>query len=153
MTNWIQHALERNGWQPQNQAVTMVILAIIITLFFGGIYLSQVATFVILNRETEDLILERNELERSNEELRAQIAELETVPQLLERAQGLGFRNATPTDMEYMVVDGYNPNRDITNAPLNTEEVVEAVVYDETFSGWLQQQIDSLRAQFDGFGR
>lgn len=151
---WLQHTLERTGWRPRNQVVTLVLLAIIITLIFGGIYLSQVANFAILNRDTVDLIAERDALERSNEDIRAQIAELETVPQLLERAQRLGFRPATSADIEYLVVDGYNPNREITNAPLTPIETVEdEAVYEATFGGWLQQQVDSLRRQFEGFGQ
>lgn len=151
---WLQHTLERTGWRPQNQVVTLGLLAIIITLIFGGIYLSQVANFAILNRDTVDLIADRDELERRNEEIRAQIAELETVPQLLERAQRLGFRAATSGDIEYLVVDGYNPDRAITNAPLTPLEVVEEqVAYEATFGGWLQQQIDSLRKQFNSFGQ
>jgi cell division protein FtsB len=152
--HWVQHALERTGWRPQNQVVTLMLLAIIITLIFGGIYLSQVANFAILNRDTQDLIIERDDLERRNEELRAEIAALETVPQLLQRAQALGFRLAGESDIQYLVVDGYNPTRDITNAPIEAvEETAPEVVYDETFGGWLQAQFDSLRQQFNTFGQ
>ncbi len=152
--NWVEHALERTGWRPQNQVVTLILLAIIITLIFGGIYLSQVANFAILNRDTTELIAQRDDLERRNEEFRAEIAELETMPQLLERAQNLGFRLADGADIEYMVVAGYNPERDITNAPIaRIEEIQEEVVYDETFGGWLQAQLDSLRQQFNTFGQ
>ncbi len=152
--SWVQHALERTGWRPQNQVVTLVLLAIIITLIFGGIYLSQVANFAILNRKTTELIAQRDDLERPNEDIRARIAELQTVPRLLERAQQLGFRAAGPGDLEYLVVDGYNPNRDITNAPLTPVEEVEPVPkYEETFGGFLQQQWDNLRRQFESFGR
>jgi hypothetical protein len=52
------------------------------------------------------------------------------------------------------VIDGYNPNRARTVAPLVVEEQVDdGPQYDETFSGWLQQQFDSLRRQFETFGR
>lgn len=151
---WVQHALERTGWRPQNQVVTLGLLAVIITLIFGGIYLSQVANFAILNRDTLELIEQRDDLERRNEEIRAEIAELETVPRLLERAQTMGFRLALADDMEYQVVNGYNPNRDITNAPLVALAMsTPELIYDETFGGWLQLQIDGLRRQFDGFGQ
>ncbi|XWX02711.1 hypothetical protein VZO05_09335 [Aggregatilineales bacterium SYSU G02658] len=151
---WVQHALARTGWKPQNQVVTLGLLAILITLVFAGIYLSQVANFAILNRETQGLIEQRDQLERRNEELRGQIAELETVPRLLERAQARGFRLAQATDLEYLVVEGYNPNRAITSAPLVAQEVSPSVpIYDETFSGWLEVQIDLLRRQFESFGQ
>ncbi len=151
---WVQHALERTGWKPQNQVVTLGLLAILITLVFAGIYLSQVANFAILNRETLRLIEQRDQLERRNEELRGQIAELETVPRLLERARARGFRLAEARDLEYLVVEGYNPNRVITAAPLVAQETAPTTpIYDETFGGWLEAQWDLLRRQFESFGR
>lgn len=151
---WVQHALARTGWRPRNQVVTLGLLAIIITLIFAGIYLSQVASFAILNRDTLALIGQRDDLERRNEEIRGQIAELETVPRLLERAQALGFRLATASDIEYFVVNGYNPTRDITNAPLVAQTAATpAPIYDETFGGWIQAQLDNLRRQFESFGQ
>jgi cell division protein FtsL len=151
---WVQHALARTSWRPQNQVVTLGLLAVLITLVFAGIYLSQVANFAILNRDTQRLIEQRDQLERRNEELRGQIAELETVPRLLERARGLGFRLAEARDLEYLVVDGYNPNRAITAAPLATQEAVTVLpVYDETFGGWLEMQWALLRQQFESFGQ
>ncbi len=150
----VQQALARTGWRPQNQVVTLGLLAILITLAFAGIYLSQVANFAILNRETQGLIEQRDQLERRNEELRGQIAELETVPRLLERAQALGFRLAQATDLEYLVVEGYNPNRAITSAPLAAQEVAPvSPIYDETFGGWLEVQWNLLRRQFESFGQ
>jgi hypothetical protein len=107
-----------------------------------------------LNRDTQRLIEQRDQLERRNEELRGQIAELETVPRLLERARGLGFRLAEARDLEYLVVDGYNPNRAITAAPLVVEESASVLpVYDETFVGWLEMQWALLRQQFENFGQ
>lgn len=151
--DWFRHTLDRAGIQPQNQVVALVVLAIFLTLIFGGIYLSQVAGFATTNRAIESLIAERDRLERTNEQLRAEIASFETVPRLLARAQALGFREATPNDIEYLLVDGYNPNRDITVVTLQANETIETVDYDETFSGWLQQQLDNLRRQFESFGR
>ncbi|MDW8171021.1 MAG: hypothetical protein RML73_00920 [Anaerolineae bacterium] len=152
--DWLAHALARTRWRPQSQVAALFVLGIALTLIFGGLYLSQVASFATMNREIEALIAQRDRLERTNEQLRGQIAGLETVPQLLERARQLGFRPATPQDIEYLVIDGYNPNRARTVAPLVIEERMdEGLKYDETFSGWLQQQFDSLRRQFETFGQ
>jgi len=152
--DWLAHAFARTRWRPQNQVAALFVLGIALILIFGGLYLSQVASFATTNREIEGLIDERDRLERTNEQLRGQIASLETVPQLLERARQLGFRAATPQDIEYLVIEGYNPNRERTVAPLALEEQLdEGPQYDETFSGWLQQQFDSLRRQFETFGR
>lgn len=152
--NWFQHALERAGWRPQRQAAWLVILSVVITLIFGGVYLSQIANYATSNREIERLIEERDRLERENEALRAQIASLQTVPRLLERAEALGFRPATAADIEYLIVEGYDPNRDETVVQRVPEvDLQEEPQYDATFAGWLQQQWDALVQQFQQFGR
>ena len=152
--NWIQHTFRRQRFQSQTQAATLAALGVFIALVLGALYLSQVASFAITNREIEGLIEQRDELERTNEQLIAEIASFRTVPRLLSRAQEIGFRPATNADIEYLVVDGYNPNRtleivDTSNAPSELETVP---VYDQTFSGWIEQQFSILRQQFEEFG-
>jgi hypothetical protein len=151
--NRVQHTLERLSLRPQNQVAALGVLGLIIMLIFGGVYLSQVATFATTNRQIEELIAERDKLERTNEQFRASIAELETIPRLLARAQELGFVPATAVNVEYIIVDGYNPDRSRTVVPVSLEdELQDETPYDETFSGWVQQQFDNLRRQFEGFG-
>jgi hypothetical protein len=149
----VQHTLERFGMRPQNQVAALGVLGLMIMLIFGGVYLSQVAAYATTVRQIDELVGERGELERTNEQLRGEIAALETIPRLLRRAEELGFLPAAATDIEYIVVDGYNPNRARTVIPLNTDDNADtAPQYDETFSGWVQQQFDALRRQFEGFG-
>lgn len=152
MANFFKHARNRPSWQPQRQAAWLVILGVMITVTFGGISLSQIANYATTNREIEALIEERDRLEFENEEYRAQIASLQTVPRLLERAQALGYRPATADDIEHLTVDGYNPNRNATVVELQAQEVVAAPVYDASFAGWLQQEWDKLVVQFRNFG-
>lgn len=153
--NWFQHTFRRQRFQPQNQAAALAVLGIMIALILGTLYLSQVASFAITNREIETLIDQRDELERTNEQLIAEIASFRTVPRLLSRAQEIGFRQATNADIEYLVVEGYNPDRTLTIVDINNaDDAVEVVpVYDETFSGWLEQQFSILRDQFEEFGK
>ncbi len=152
--NWVGHALRGAGWQPQRQVTWLVLLGIVITLIFGGVYLTQIANYATTNREIENLIEERDRLERENESLRADIANLQTVPRLLERAEALGFRPATEDDIEYLVVEGYNPDRSENVVPPSLEDGYEPEPqYDATFAGWLQQQWDALTIQFRNFGQ
>ncbi|MCB9459101.1 MAG: hypothetical protein H6670_05590 [Anaerolineaceae bacterium] len=153
MSRWVQHTIGRRGWRPQNQAAVLLGLALILALVFAGVYLSQVASYAATNREISALIEDRDRLEFSNEQLRVEIASLKTIPRLLERAQQLGFRYADPAEVQYMVIDGYNPNRDETVVELDHTIAQAVPQYEETFGGWLQQQIDSLSRQFDSFGR
>ena len=159
--NWMRHALQRTGWNAQRQATTLLILGVILTLIFGGIYLSQVASYATTNRQIETLLDRRDRLELSNEQLRAEIASLQTLPRLLSRASELGFREATAADIEYIVVDGYNPDRDETVIPMEQMTVndseddmlIQAPRYEATFSNWLELQLDNLSRQFEAFGQ
>lgn len=154
MSNWVQHALNRASFQPKQQAAWLIVLGVIMTLTFGGISLSQIADYASTNRSIENLIDERDRLELENETLRAEIADFQTMPRLIERAQSLGYRTATANDMEYIMVDAYTPNQieDVVDLVPN-EAVADTPRYDATFSGWLQQNWDSLVNQFRAFGR
>jgi hypothetical protein len=151
--NWLQHALRRSGWRPQRQVAALLGVTVFVAIIMGGVYLSQVASFATTSRQLEALIAQRNELERTNEQLRVEIAGYRTVSRLLARAQELGFVDASSGSIEYLSIDGYNPNRAQTEAPIEQVEQVAAPVYDDSFSGWLQQQFDSLRRQFEAFNQ
>ncbi len=148
--NWFQHALRRTGWQPQRQAIALAAFGVLIVLVVGVLVLTQVASTATLGRQLNDLVAERNRLERQNEQLRVEIAELKSVPNLLARAEALGFVPATAENMEYLTVAGYDPRRGETVAPLEAEEA-PVPEYDETFWGWLQQTWDMLTGQFEDY--
>ncbi|MEM9955322.1 MAG: hypothetical protein AAF846_27210 [Chloroflexota bacterium] len=154
MSNWVKHTLNRTGFQPQRQVAWLLVLGVIMTLTFGGISLSQIATYASTNREIEDFIDERNRLEIENERLRAEIASLQTVPRLQERAQALGYRVATPNDIEHISVPDYDPTTIeeifVTNQDMMVDDVPQ---YDATFAGWIQQNWDRLVNEFRAFGR
>ncbi len=149
--NWFQHTFSRRRFQARTQAATLAILGIAILLILGSLYLSQVASFAITNRTIEDLINQRDRLNRANEQLIAEIASFRTVPRLFARAQEIGFRPATNADIDYLVIEGYYPSRTAAIAePADSQ--ADIAVYDETFSGWLEQQFALLREQFETFG-
>jgi hypothetical protein len=72
------------------------------------------------------------------------------MPRLEGRAEELGFVTADENDIEYLVVDGYNPDRAESVVPLQPRQE-PIVTYDESFVGWAQQQLDALRRQLEGF--
>ncbi len=151
---WFQHTFSRKQFQTRNQAKALAILCIAIFLILGSLYLSQVASFAITNREIEELISQRDQLKRENEQLIGDIASYTTVPRLFARAVEIGFRPATNDEIDYILIPGYNPNRQESAVVISEAQTVDspAIVYDETFSGWLEQQFDLLRQQFESFG-
>ncbi len=150
MSHWLQHTLDRSRWRPQRQAVALMTLSLFVAIIIGALYLSQASSASALGRQLEDLIAQRDDLEQENEQLRAEIASLQSMPRLQQRAEALGFVTASENDIEYLVVNGYNPDREVSVAPLTTKPQ-PVPSYDESFTGWLQQQIDTLRQQLQGF--
>lgn len=145
---WFGHTFKRNRWSAQRQAGALAVLGLFVAIIIGALYLSQSSSTSALGRQLEDLIVERNNLEQSNEQLRAEIANLQRVGRLLQRAEELGFVPATGEDMDYIVVDGYNPNRGEIVAPIEIQTEM-LPVYDESFIGWVQQQFDDFRRQLE----
>ena len=148
--NWFQHALRRTQWQPHRQAIALATLGLFVLIIIGALYLSQSASTSTLGRQLEVLIDERNRLEQANEQLRAEIASLQTVARLQGRAQELGFVPAGRSDIEYLVIDGYNHRRGETVAPLQASAAV-VPDYEESFVGWVQQQWDAFSRQLESF--
>ncbi len=146
--NWVEHALRQTGWQPQRQVVALASLGFFIALILGALYLTQVASEATTNRRLSTLLAERDELERTNEQLRAEIARLKSVPRLQARAAELGFSIANRGQIEYLVVPGFHPPRPDTVAPIEVSEGPRPV-YDESFAGWVGEQWERLRGWVD----
>lgn len=146
--SWIQHTLRRNQWRPQRQVIALATLGLFVAIIIGALYLSQSASSAALGRELEILIAERNNLEQQNEQLRADISSLRGAGRLLQRAGELGFVSPSSSQIEYLVVNGYNPNRSITVAPI-VEEEAALPAYEEPFLGWVQQQFESFAQQLE----
>ncbi len=151
---WFQHTFSRKRFRTRNQATTMAILGVAVLLILGSLYLSRVASFAITNREIEDLISRRDQLKRQNEQLIGEIASFRTVPRLYARALEIGFRPASNTDIDYLLIEDYNPQRAFAQLETRASEPLDEApsVYQETFSGWLERQFSLLRDQFESFG-
>jgi uncharacterized membrane protein len=142
---WLQHALRRTGWRPRRQVIAVGTL--------GVLYLSQVAMEASRGRQMRTMIADRDELERQNEELRVEIAEMESLPRLQARARDLGFVEANSSQIRYMVVEGYTANRQATVVQQEDVEDQTQLEYNETFDNWVGNFWGALRSQFEGFNQ
>jgi cell division protein FtsL len=150
MSNWFRQAVRRSPLRGQRQIFLLILLALFMSVVIGALYLSNVADTSTTGRQIEALLVERDQLEQTNEQLRIEIAELRSVPRLISRAEELGFRRAARGEVEYLVVQGYRPQQGRTVAPVQ-DGANTPPDYDETFMGWLQQQADHLSAQFNDY--
>jgi cell division protein FtsL len=146
--SWFQHTL-RPWRNNQAQLAATLTLIVVIGIIIGTLYLIQTTTTTTTNRELQQMDGQRARLERDNERLRAEIAELESLPRVMTRAAELGFHDAGPDEIQWVIVPGYQYNRpQVTPTPTPAPAQTEPV-YDETLGGWLQKQWDSLKKQFD----
>ena len=150
---WFEHALKRSAWQPQRQGGALATLGFFISLILGALYLSQVAAEATTNRRLEELLDQRDDLERINEQLNAEIAALKSIGGLQVRAESMGFTLASQDQILYLPVEGYQPVQPDTVAPMDMPELTEtdvADVYNETFTDWLERQWESFIGAFGG---
>jgi hypothetical protein len=133
-SQWIQHALRTAPWRRQSQLAAVIALALIVAIIIGALYLAQATSIATTGRQNETLRSYRDQLVRENEQIRADIAEMRSVPRLLGRSQELGFVYANTETIEYLIVEGYMPEQPPSVAPLQPEEE-QLPLYDETFSG------------------
>ncbi len=148
-TDWVQHALRQAPWRAQVQTAATVALILVVSAVVGALYLAQATTSAVTGRDLEALEAERARLIRANEELRAQIAMLQSVPVLIARAREMGFEPATHDRIEYLVVEGYSPRPEpITVVEIETSEPPR---YDATLGGWFAEQWDRFVQEFEAW--
>jgi cell division protein FtsL len=148
------HTLKRREWRPTTQVAALGTLALFVAIIIGALYLTQSSTTSQIGRQLEDLIVRRNNLEQQNERLRAEIASLRSIVRLRTRAEDLGFRPATNSEIRYVVVEGYHPERELAvsddpfaQAPAALLVALAEPEYEESFLGWVQQQFDAFTSQ------
>ena len=97
-------------------------------------------------RDLQTLQQTQEELIRSNDELRAQLADLRSVNRLAERAQALGYASVAPDDVEYLPVKNYPTT--VAAAP----QPPAAVSQPATLVDWLTETLSALLSKSGGGG-
>lgn len=118
----------------------------VVAIIIGALYLAQATITATTGSELIALARTRDFLQRAISDTESKIALKRNINALRGRALELGFRDAGPGEIDYLVVEGYVPVR-ATPTPQATP--VPTLVYDETFTGWVQQQWNALVAQFE----
>lgn len=123
------------------------LLVIITLLGVGGMYLAVNAKVAEAGRKVLILEGQRKELMQRNAELTSQLARLLAPESMMERASELGFRAARPGEIDYLVVEGYQPPDEFVapQPPLEGEGLSGGVSpsYSETIGDWLSRAFDS----------
>src|SRR5262245_32451142 len=107
--NWIQHQLRQAPWRTQTQSTSLVLAVVVMVAVIGALYLAQASRTAAAGRRLQELAAQRQTLEQSNAQLRAEIAALRSVPRLIREAEAQGYHQARADEVEYLYVDGVAP--------------------------------------------
>ncbi len=123
-----------------------LVVALIIT---AGLYLAVNAKVANAGRELLTLEARRDGLERENSELMTFFAQITSPERLLERAVSMGFRAATPGEIDYFPVPGMAPDPEFMapQPPFSDESRHSGLspAFTETLGDWLSRVIGGLR--------
>jgi hypothetical protein len=100
-------AFPQAPWRTQTQAMAAWSITLLIVAVMGGLYLVVAARAGTAGRDLQLAEARKAELILSNNELRAQLAELRAVTRMAGRARELGFTMALPEQIEYLAVPNY----------------------------------------------
>lgn len=108
--------LRRLGWLTEAQAALGWGIILILAALLGVIYLGQSSRTATVGRRVQFLQEELDTLHRENATLERKIAAAQSLERLQQEAIRLGFTQADPDAIEYIIVENY---------PASTPEPVE----------------------------
>ncbi|MCA9873281.1 MAG: hypothetical protein KC441_06490, partial [Anaerolineales bacterium] len=95
--SWLTEAQAALGW-----GIILVLIAVL-----GTIYLSQASRIAVTGRRVQLMQNDLETLKRDNAEIERTIAESQSLERLQQQAQEMGFVEAQPGDIEYLVIPDY----------------------------------------------
>jgi hypothetical protein len=143
----ILRAFKQAPWRKQTQSVAVLAVILLVMAVLGGLYLTVAARAGAAGRDLQAFEQRQDELIRSNDELRAQLAELRSVSRLAERARILGYTSVAPETVEYLVVKNYPTV--VASAPLPP---ALAAAHPATLADWLTETLSTLLSSSGGGG-
>lgn len=123
----------RLGSLTEAQAVLGWGIILILVALLGAIYLGQASRIASVGRRVQFLQEELDTLRRDNAAVERQIAESQSLEYLQQEATRLGFQQADPDSIEYVIVLDYpvaaavNPLPTATPIPIPPETIGEAL--------------------------
>jgi hypothetical protein len=113
----------RLSWLTEAQAAIGWGIILFLAALLGAIYVRQASRIAAVGRRVQVKQIELVELKRTNADTEQSIAEAQSIERLQDAAFRLGFVQADPEDIEYVVVPDY---------PIESDVVVETAVVEPT---------------------
>jgi hypothetical protein len=136
-----RQASKQAAWRIRIRSTSGAVMLLIVVLVVGGVYLAVNAKMARTGREVLVQEARRTELRRINAELTSELAELTAPDRLVLLAAAMGFRPARQDEVEYVLVEGYQPDEPfIAPRPVSWEDdstLSLSPAYSETLGQWL----------------
>lgn len=140
----IVQTVRQANWRVQRQWIGLFLLALVLVAMVAGIYLNITVRATLAGREIQMLQTDITNNTRANSDLETQLASLSSVESMKKRADGMGYSPADSTDITYIFVPGYTPERAIN---LSTPKIQTAQpfyllpAYTESLFDWLTRTL------------
>jgi len=137
-------------WRVQRQWIGLFLLALVLMAMVAGIYLNVTVRATLAGREIQALRNEITTNQRVDADLETQLAGLVSVEAMQQRAGALGFQPASPEDITYVAVPGYEAQSAVDLSLPGTNQPADPVILPEYTESWfdyfMNQQASSISA-------
>ena len=99
---WASHGVKRGRLELRSRPMAVLSVIVVVMTLVAAVYLMLVSRTAAQGRRIEQLQSEIFRVQRENEQLAVEIAEVSAMPRLMERAAALGF--AGPERVEFLSV-------------------------------------------------
>jgi len=142
----IARAFKQAPWRRQTQSVAVLASILLVMAILGGFYLAVAARAGTAGRDLQDLEQQKANLIRENDELRASLADLMSINQMVARAQKLGYGPVAPDSIDYVMVKNYPTATALAPQP------VAAAQPPASFRDWLTKTLGAWLSKTAGGG-
>jgi hypothetical protein len=135
MKDRLKQAYKQKPWRSQIQWIGRILLVLIISVISIVLHLNVTTQAATAGVEIRVMEAERQLLNREINNKRTQLAIITSAAVMQKRAEDLGFRPATNSDIEYIFINEY------------LDKEPEINFYESTFKSLDEQQIDPQYVQ------
>ncbi len=141
-------AYRQAPWRVQLQWGGIFLLGLVAAVLIAGVYLNISAQAATAGLISKDLDQQKEDTLRTIANMRTQLALLTSQDVMEQRAQVLGFIDASPENTTYMVVPGYAGRQTLVLAPVERTDVIQHTLikpsYTESLWEWMFQGVLSF---------
>ncbi len=140
----IVQTVRQANWRVQRQWIGLFLLGLVLVAMVAGIYLNITVRATLAGRQIQMLQTDIANNTRANSDLETQLASLSSVESMQTRAEAMGYSPAESTDITYVFVPGYAPERAVNMSVPQAPEAQPLYIlpaYTESLFDWLTRTL------------